>query len=193
MKQTHEEKLAKRREYYQANKERLCAVRREHYQANTEEISAYYKEYRIVHSDEIRIYNQKYHKENKERLNAYSAEYHIKHREEVALKKKIYEKEHRKEANANRRALTLKWRKEVLAHYGGKCVCCGETTFEFLAMDHIHGGGNKHRKQLKHNDMCRWIMVNDYPDNFQILCHNCNLAKGYYGQCPHERMRDEGI
>jgi hypothetical protein len=29
-----------------------------------------------------------------------------------------------------------------------------------------------------------------YPDTFQLLCHNCNLARGFYGTCPHQRHRD---
>ena len=33
----------------------------------------------------------------------------------------------------------------------------------------------------------KWIKDNNFPDGFQILCHNCNQAKGYYGICPHEK------
>ena len=28
-----------------------------------------------------------------------------------------------------------------------------------------------------------------FPEGYQTLCHNCNLAKGFYGQCPHEQER----
>lgn len=30
-----------------------------------------------------------------------------------------------------------------------------------------------------------WLKKNDYPKGFQILCHNCNMSKGFYGYCPH--------
>jgi hypothetical protein len=30
---------------------------------------------------------------------------------------------------------------------------------------------------------------NEFPDGFQVLCHNCNLAKGYYGECPHNSLK----
>lgn len=33
-------------------------------------------------------------------------------------------------------------RMHVLNHYGGKCVCCGTTTMEFLSIDHINDGGS---------------------------------------------------
>ena len=26
---------------------------------------------------------------------------------------------------------------------------------------------------------------NNYPEGFQVLCSNCNFAKGKYGSCPH--------
>ena len=42
-----------------------------------------------------------------------------------------------------------KIRKRVIEIYGGKCECCGETRYEFLALDHIYGGGTKHKKELK--------------------------------------------
>ena len=27
-------------------------------------------------------------------------------------------------------------------------------------------------------DLVKWLTLNDFPDGFQILCHNCNYAKG---------------
>lgn len=88
-------------------------------------------------------------------------------------------------------------RKQVIQHYGGECACCGENIFEFLAIDHINGGGIKHRKEVfgknwrtgTGQNMCRWLRKNGFPKGFQVLCHNCNSAKGFYGQCPHEKER----
>ena len=79
-------------------------------------------------------------------------------------------------------------RMEVLIHYGGnppKCKCCGESTVEFLCIDHINGGGSKKRKALGNGHMYTWIR-NNYPEDLQVLCHNCNMAKGFYGTCPHK-------
>jgi hypothetical protein len=76
----------------------------------------------------------------------------------------------------------------VLNHYGAKCACCGETTFDFLQVDHINGGGNKHRKKIGAN-INRWLIKNGFPKEFQILCANCNWAKRYTGVCPHERSK----
>lgn len=77
-----------------------------------------------------------------------------------------------------------------LQHYGGhkpRCKCCGEYRYEFLALDHIDNNGNKHRKTLGNvgTQFYRWLIKNKFPTNLQVLCHNCNVAKGLYGKCPH--------
>lgn len=86
-----------------------------------------------------------------------------------------------------------KWREEALAIYGkSKCACCGESRFEFLAIDHIAGGGAEHRRSIGSkggNKFYYWLKQNNYPGGFQVLCHNCNQAKGLYGCCPHEHER----
>jgi hypothetical protein len=88
----------------------------------------------------------------------------------------------------------------VLIHYGGnppKCACCGEMRYEFLAIDHIHGGGIRHAKEIGIKTggrrMYHWLIKNNFPDGFRVLCHNCNLSMGFYGYCPHQSNRTEQI
>lgn len=78
-------------------------------------------------------------------------------------------------------------RQIVIEHYGGKCACCGEIIYEFLAIDHVNGGGRLHRRQIGHGRLARWLIKNNFPDGFQILCHNCNFAKSN-GGCPHKQL-----
>jgi len=66
---------------------------------------------------------------------------------------------------------------EVLKHYGGKCARCGCDDPDVLCFDHINGGGARHRKEIKQPVFHRWLMRNNYPEGFQVLCHNCNLKK----------------
>jgi hypothetical protein len=70
-------------------------------------------------------------------------------------------------------------RHKTFSHYGEeKCVRCGETKFEFLVLDHIDGGGKKHQKEVGRGScFYRWLVKNNYPPGFQILCHNCNAEK----------------
>jgi len=84
-------------------------------------------------------------------------------------------------------------RQIVLKYYNAKCVCCGETRNEFLAVDHIHGGGSRHRKAMTVSTIYRWIIKNDFPQDFRILCHNCNQSRGSYGYCPHESEKRDTI
>ena len=85
------------------------------------------------------------------------------------------------------------------------CNCCGENSHvDFLAIDHIRGSKQmdlepelkklNYSSKLRNQNLHRWILKNDFPDGFQILCTNCNFAKGMKknnNQCPHERMRKE--
>lgn len=81
----------------------------------------------------------------------------------------------------------------VLIAYAGsppKCECCGETILEFLAIDHVNGNGSRHRSTISSSRsstrLYTWLRKNKYPEGFQVLCHNCNSAKGFYGICPHK-------
>jgi|GEM_PF-4219444 len=78
-------------------------------------------------------------------------------------------------------------RAAVIAHYGGKCDCCGENRLEFLAIDHISGGGKKHLANIRMS-IYRWLTRNGYPPGFRVLCHNCNLSMGFYRYCPHQGL-----
>lgn len=80
------------------------------------------------------------------------------------------------------REYSKRLREEILNQYGNKCVCCGEDKKQFLAIDHINGGGNEHRRNIKTN-IYKWLKINNFPSGFQILCHNCNMARGFYGYC----------
>jgi hypothetical protein len=85
-----------------------------------------------------------------------------------------------------------KIRQEVITAYGEKCACCGENHPEFLAIDHIDGGGRVHSKEVGAGfHMCYWLRNHGFPDGFQVLCHNCNQAKYTYGICPHQSDKNE--
>lgn len=67
------------------------------------------------------------------------------------------------------------------------CKCCGENKIEFLSIDHINGGGTKHRKEIGGGQlMYQWLIKNNFPKGFRILCFNCNQSLGIYGYCPHK-------
>lgn len=74
----------------------------------------------------------------------------------------------------------------VLEHYGAKCNCCGEAEIHFLTVDHINNDGAAHRRTMNHANQWLWLVRNNFPPGFQILCMNCNFGKRMAGGvCPH--------
>jgi len=103
---------------------------------------------------------------------------------------KRYQRVNRKAVLEGKRSYWKSQRLEVLLHYSkGKlqCNCCKEKTYEFMCLDHINGNGAKQRRRLKTNYLLSWLKQHKYPKGFQVLCHNCNMAKGFYGKCPHKK------
>ena len=81
-------------------------------------------------------------------------------------------------------------RDTVFSYYGNKCECCGESNTLFLTIDHIDGGGSKHRREIKTSGgigFYRWLIKNNFPEGFRVLCFNCNCGRSRNGgTCPHE-------
>ena len=120
-----------------------------------------------------------------------------KSKPEVKVKIAFYEKERRE---------TLK--KDVFLHYSKIhsnsdipcCRCCGlNSHIEFLTLDHIAGRKKMdsepelvklgYSSKLAIQPLNVWIIKNNFPKGFQVLCINCNFAKGHSkdNKCPHER------
>lgn len=80
---------------------------------------------------------------------------------------------------------------KVLYYYSNgtmKCQCpgCEVSHIEFLSIDHVNGGGQKDRESFKGaRTFYEYLVKNNYPEGLLTLCYNCNLAKGFFGQCPH--------
>jgi hypothetical protein len=64
-------------------------------------------------------------------------------------------------------------RQEVIKHYGNKCNCCGESHLEFLTIDHIQHSN----KGLYGERLYRYLIRNNFPNGYQVLCWNCNSLK----------------
>jgi hypothetical protein len=101
-----------------------------------------------------------------------------------------YSRMNREQRRAYHAAYALGLKRAALAHYGSTCQCCGEDTIEFLTLDHVNNDGAAHRK-LVHGgfELYLWLRKHKYPaePQLQVLCMNCNVAKGWRGQCPHQR------
>lgn len=103
------------------------------------------------------------------------------------------------------RRYRLKRRLEVLQHYAGgpnpMCACCPEGHLEFLTVDHINGRSTDHKRRnnwggfiASGDALIRKLVQEGLPEGYQILCYNCNCARGHRGRegkCPHQIEREE--
>lgn len=128
-----------------------------------------------------REYNKQYYREHRDKFNAQRRKFHQENRDIDNAAMRAYTKERRRQI-----------RLEVFQAYGGQvCACCGETEEAFLTIDHVDGGGNQHRKGLRNrggSNFYEWLRKNGFPPGYQVLCMNCNFAKGQLGYCPHQRV-----
>ena len=108
----------------------------------------------------------------------------------VGSPNRTYCQVHAEVARRRNRKRLQRAKREVLMHYGNcRCACCGETQMEFLSIDHMNGGGRRHRSDFGIGNMYVWLRKHNFPDGYQVLCMNCNFAKGRFGRCPHEDSR----
>jgi len=155
-----------------------------------------------------KLRNQKPERKAKVKLRQQTPEYKAKAKENEQRperKAKRRERHSKPEYVVKMKDTRVDKRLKVLQHYSKLisksdipcCNCCGLNSYvEFLAIDHIAGRfemdsehelvklGYSSKKST--NSLLKWIIDNNFPKGFQILCHNCNSAKGFYGKCPLE-------
>ena len=95
----------------------------------------------------------------------------------------------------------------VRKYLGGRCVCCGEATSEFLCVDHIQNNRSKIIKSgVKHGNYHYYTEikrafesgkvteVRKVRKKYQLLCYNCNNSKRVSAdrKCAHQRNGVKG-
>lgn len=146
---------------------------------------------------------------HKDEQSAESKDYYQLHKEEKLIKARAYQEIHREEINTKQRAYNQRpevkergrefrrqLKEKVISHYSqgkNECACCGEKHTEFLTIDHINGGGYRHTQEIGKRGNCfyKWLIENNYPEGFQVLCYNCNCAKGHFIYCPHKKQQEK--
>lgn len=92
------------------------------------------------------------------------------------------------------RTCRAKAKLEVMSHYSGggtpRCALCPESVaheIPFLCIDHVDGGGNRHRDQIRRRGAANfslWLRSNGFPPGYRVLCHNHNWLEA-------KRLREE--
>ncbi len=173
------ERQKQKRRYYYAAREKNCEASRT---------------WRINHLDKARENAAKWRKNNPERhreLNRLSA---AKRRAEEPEKFRELKRTdaYRIAARSWRKNYDREYKEQAIGAYGGHCKCCGEDRIEFLSLDHVANDGKERRLSGEHLGgvmFYRQLRKQGFPDvGLQVLCMNCNIAKYWYGRCPHETL-----
>ena len=142
----------------------------------------YMIEWREKNRDHVRKYALKYNSDNSEELRARAREYYWSHHGEKLAKSKKYRVDHnsveeREERNRAGKSLRDNLRKKILSSLGDKCSACGNSDSRVLHIDHIDGGGVKHRKEFGSRYQYYRSIIDNGISGFQLLCANCNFKK----------------
>jgi hypothetical protein len=77
-------------------------------------------------------------------------------------------------------------KQKVIDHYSkgtGCCARCGYKDLRALSVDHkASDGAARREEQGKGSNFYQWIVNNNYPEGFQILCMNCQWVKRHEKQ-----------
>ena len=154
------------------------------------------KKYRETHKEYLKQYNKLYLQKNRERLRELKRIYYLINGEEIRVQRKRWRQVNREKFRAYKKAeyfanrpRILQKQKErnqsiklqVMDHYSDRkinCAHCGFNNINALSIDHVGGSGNKQRGMLGSGvKFYKWVIKNNYPGGFQVLCYNCNWLK----------------
>lgn len=105
--------------------------------------------------------------------------YRETHREKRNEESKAYHWENREARNEYAREYRKRNKLAVIRHYsGGTCKCshCGHSDIRALQIDHTNSGGEAHRRNIT-QDFYMWLIKNNFPEGYQVLCANCQQVK----------------
>lgn len=94
-----------------------------------------------------------------------------------------YQREHyvkNREVILNRhRGYRLELKKRIFSALGDRCSICGFADHRALQIDHVDGGGYKHRKRVGsgyYQDILKGVLGES--GEYRLLCANCNFIQG---------------
>ncbi|WP_157368697.1 hypothetical protein [Zavarzinella formosa] len=87
--------------------------------------------------------------------------------------------EYRKAHLKRQSRYTEKNKEIVMSNYSNGAMCCSHCGYDnmlALSIDHVNGGGCKHRQEINKN-FYSWLRKNGFPEGYQVLCMNCQFVK----------------
>ena len=166
--------ISMKKEYYESHKEHMCKLGQKYYQKQRQLING-----NILLKEEYL-----------KKLRENTARYRKKHPE---INKLYYIKNRTKIlAWFNKKGLEVKT--HVFEKYSNgkiKCVCCDHKQIASLTIDHIEGRKKHgHGRQFSGVNLYKWLVINNFPKGFRVLCMNCNFVLGHFNRCPHNISKE---
>jgi len=188
------------------DKEKKQEYDKQYYKTNSKKVRKRNQKWSKENNMKKRELSRKFYKKNAEKLREKSRKIYAQNPEKAIQKTKKwqinnpqkYKESHDKyrqnnleKIRENDRKRNAAFKLKVFIHYSHgtlKCNCCGEMTFGFLTLDHINNDGHRQRKKgLNSTGLMPYLIKNNYPSGFQILCYNCNCGRAHTPdkKCPH--------
>jgi hypothetical protein len=149
---------------------------------NRQKIRAYMREYheKNKNAEWLIEYRKKYYNDNKDEIKERSSSRYSKNREKIIAyqAKRMKLPEVRARQNGYVRRHRVRCRQLCIEHYSNgkmKCANCPEKRYNSLTIDHIHGGGKRHRESISRH-LPEWLVRHNFPEGYRILCWNCNCS-----------------
>lgn len=130
---------------------------------------------------------KEYYIKNKIEIDKKHKKWYDNNSEQVKTQHKEYRKNHKIKTNNQGRLDNFKKHILVLQIYSEgtmKCKFCGFDDIDCLDIDHINNDGAEHRRKIFSEyggSFSQWLIKNNFPDGFQVLCKNCNWRKQLRG------------
>lgn len=79
--------------------------------------------------------------------------------------------------NEQSRKAKVREKLKLFTMYGSECSMCGFSDMRALSLDHVKDNGNEERRQIGERGVYRRAKELYRPDEYQILCMNCQFIK----------------
>ena len=147
-------------------------------EAESKQKQIYYRENREVMLASRRAYKA----ENREGIKKAQHIWYEENKERCKARTKQYYEQNKDRAKLWRRNRRHRIKIEALTYYGKgtlACVTCGENRLPCLTLDHINGGGRKHREAWNNQSIYDIVKKEGLPHQYQTLCMNCQFIKKF--------------
>ena len=178
-----EEENKRTKVYRENNRETINKKRMDRYYQNHDEELKKCKRYDDSHKPQKLIYRQK----NKLSISVKQKKYRDENSEHVKKQQsKKYFKNPEKYKSMTRQRyqnVVTEFKKIVISHYSKnkmECKLCKVKGLDFLNIDHIEGRKKMgHSRKVKGSTLYHFLIKNDFPEGYQVLCWNCNNIKKF--------------